>query len=76
MKWIKVEDKLPEVDKWVLCFLPNIHFHGELILSMKLYFHEWLEKGEIKKMPMFSNIDRSWRLSDVTHWMPLPEVPK
>ncbi len=73
--WISIDDRLPEENTWVLCFLPNLHFHGDLILSLKMYNHRWFQEGKIKKIFMFSNIDRSWRIQDITHWMPLPSPP-
>ena len=75
MEWISIEDRLPEENQWILCFLPKLYFHGDLILSLKFYYHEWIENEKIKKMPMFSNIDKSWRLHDISYWMPLPKPP-
>ena len=56
-EWISLKDRLPEIDQWVLVFFPKNHFYGDLILSLRFYYHNWTEKGEIKRMAMFSNID-------------------
>lgn len=67
VKWISVEERLPEVGKEVLICDARDSFLGMFFLverkSDKVYF--WHDGG-------------GWRLpsDEVTHWMPLPEPPK
>jgi len=65
-QWIKVEDKLPEVEKDVLLFDPG---------SCQRIFLGYIEcegAGKFWRVDGFSNC----YLGDFTHWMPLPEPPK
>ena len=63
MKWISIEDELP--DKEVICgnFKQYTYGYGEMIIgwySSKLHYAE----NEVQI------------LENVTHWMPLPEPPE
>lgn len=72
MNWIKVEDQLPELEKYVLCVMKSM-FTGVPMMVLKPYIYGINTNYE--KM-MFSSIDKSWRIEDITHWMPLPEKPE
>ncbi|HQT82055.1 MAG TPA: DUF551 domain-containing protein [Ferrovaceae bacterium] len=76
--WISVKDRLPaltkaeykwECSEWVLGVITtdlyNFKFHAIVIC----------EKYENKE-PQFSDGENKYDLNDVTHWMPLPELPK
>jgi len=75
MEWISIKDRLPEENTWVLCFLPHCGFSVNMIFSLKFFYHTYSLNGEIQKIPMFENVDRGWRVEDITHWMKLPEAP-
>lgn len=71
MKWISVEDRLPEIGDKIIAygdFWGEIHdFQGKHVGS-----GEWV-KGcyvDIKADAYYCHI------YNVTHWMPLPEPPK
>lgn len=90
MEWIKINEKMPEPEKPVLafdskniiraCFIPKFYiedewdnFLGELDYCEEknaFYWPEgWYEWNEYE--------ETHWRtLSEITHWMELPEVPK
>ena len=63
-EWISVDDRLPEVGGYVVCIAKRNPFS--------------------RFMPMVARIDKNgWvnpiteqYISEVTHWMPLPEPPK
>ncbi len=59
--WISVEDELPESGQCVLLYSPKSGVGEGAWLSDKGYFEQW-----------------RWNtiLTNVTHWMPLPEPPK
>jgi hypothetical protein len=64
MKWIRVEDKLPELQTFVIGYVVNLYGRGKNYVS-EVYFsghQKWL-------------IEENYECV-VTHWMPLPEPPK
>jgi len=73
-EWIKCTDRLPEIDKYVLCYVAS-NFPEQRFRILKLYIYQWSQKGIIKSMPMFSEGHRSWNVQDISHWCELPEVP-
>ena len=75
-QWIKCSDRLPEKNRWVLCYLPNLFYEESKIFSLQFFIYTWSENEKLTDMPIFKNIDRSYRLDDVSHWMPLPAPPK
>jgi hypothetical protein len=73
MKWIKVEDRLPPVDIPVLVLLGNIITVGVLVWEEP----SWEETYEAYRCwddPYNPGAD--WQWHDITHWMPLPELPQ
>ncbi len=69
MNWISVEDELPEFKKNVLCYLGK----GEPRM-MKLMVVAQYEKDK-KPQNEWTAVD-GFNATFVTHWMPLPELPK
>jgi len=74
-EWINVKDKPPKFDTWVLCYMAKGIEEGHRIKALKYYEHCWSQSGEHLKIPMFTDVHRSWIAESVTHWMPLPKVP-
>lgn len=66
MKWIKVEEQLP--------------FNTDLIVI--IYKSPPYARGHIAVGRYFENLKYNWRFTgmedgfEVTHWMPLPEMPE
>lgn len=67
MEWIKVTDRLPENEDWVLVVS---HIRGEPLVEMGCYVN-CVEYQGWEAIDSF--LDRP---CNVTHWMPLPEPPK
>lgn len=67
MQWISVNDQLPEEGKNVLVFSGMIDVN-----NIPIY--------EIATYRIFNNgscfVTGPYSLSDITHWMPLPQPPK
>ena len=61
-EWISVKDRLPEKDTSVLYTNGKEMFSGFLLSNMR---HD----------PFWSHYD-DFEDTDVTHWMPLPGLPK
>lgn len=61
MEWIKCSDRLPEMNRWVLCYGQN-HFN----LTGGFIVQSWMAH---------TNKDLDWFSVMFTHWMPLPEPP-
>jgi hypothetical protein len=67
MKWIRVDDRLPEKNVWVLTY-PGIYKECRNCLQMPLAYIDansrWIS-GHL-----------SSRMGVPTHWMPLPSAPE
>ena len=61
-EWISVKDRLPEKKGTFLVCTKNDFYGTKNIAKVRFYDGEWHGTGGI------------W--SNVTHWMPLPEMPK
>jgi hypothetical protein len=63
-EWISVNERLPE-DGRVLCVRKSEYFRGRRYIDILISDHGWFRDG-------------AFFVSDgnVTHWMPLPELPK
>lgn len=63
-EWISVKDKVPEKDCWVICS------DGFDIEIMKFSIYTRYRKSTF-------NFQRDEiQMETITHWMPLPELPK
>jgi hypothetical protein len=87
MKWISVEDRLPEIGTPVLCYDEHIYRHPiECNFDVCIYYGEYThlayDEKERKSVlqegyrwPLFDRVDN--RITrNYSHWMPLPEPPK
>ncbi len=64
--WVRVEDRLPEKDAEVL--VTNIK--GWMHLQKALYYHDY-------KLFLAFNPDSVQKyILQVTHWLPIPQLPK
>ena len=68
--WIKCNEKLPESTNLVLAVASgkpheNITLHSAIVIASFLGKEGWL----VEEYP-------DWETPEVTHWMPLPELPK
>jgi hypothetical protein len=63
MEWISVKDRLPEKGVYVWCYSKSLGMVSDCY-DCDVSDEHWF-KG-----------DREEYLTDVTHWMPLPEPPK
>ncbi len=65
MEWIEVTDRLPNNTENVLVVA---HYDGEPVIEVA-----WYEGGEhLWRTPYYEEDDPE----NVTHWMPLPELPE
>ena len=63
-EWISVEDGLPEVGGYVVCIAKRNPFSRFMPMVARIEKNGWVN-------PMTEQY-----ISEVTHWMPLPEPPK
>ena len=63
-KWISVKERLPENDQWALCFMKDKSFGTFRVFQWNYIDWQWNDGNE-----WFDE-------KDVTHWMPLPSLPK
>lgn len=63
-EWISVKDRLPEAGEYVVCIAKRNPF--SMFMPMV---------ARIKKNGWVNPITEQY-ISEVTHWMPLPELPK
>lgn len=79
-EWISVKDRLPDKEGIYLCFYRYCGCDIFRILSFAFNLEEVDEfdfKGQNRSG--WYNRDSEWgyyEMSEVTHWMPLPEPPK
>ena len=63
-EWISVEDELPEVGGYVVCIAKRNPFSRFMPMVARIEKNGWVN-------PMTEQY-----VSEVTHWMPMPELPK
>ena len=63
-QWISVNDRLPEADEYVVCIAKRNPF--SMFMPMV---------ARIKKNGWVNPITEQY-ISEVTHWMPMPQPPK
>ena len=63
-EWISVDDRLPEVGGYVVCIAKRNPFFRFMPMVARIEKNGWVN-------PMTEQY-----ISEVTHWMPLPELPK
>ena len=63
-KWISVDDRLPEAGGYVVCIAKRNPFSRFMPMVARIEKNGWI------------NPITGQYISEVTHWMPLPESPK
>ena len=63
-EWISVKDRLPEVGGYVVCIAKRNPFSRFMPMVARIEKNGWVN-------PMTEQY-----ISEVTHWMPMPELPK
>ena len=63
-EWISVDDELPEVEGYVVCIAKRNPFSRFMPMVARIEKNGWVN-------PMTEQY-----ISEVTHWMPMPELPK
>ena len=63
-KWISVDDRLPEAGGYVVCIAKRNPFSRFMPMVARIKKNGW------------ANPITEQYISEVTHWMPLPEPPK
>lgn len=83
-EWISVKDRLPDEEQDVLLLIREIEFYG--IHLEKRLVHHWINTGRyidgewattycFGHKYISEEVNNKCELA-VTHWMPLPELPK
>lgn len=77
-EWIKLSDRLPELNRTVLLFepdTPNQKIHiGLLTTDYDYVYHKDEDEDEV--VVELSEDGCTMDLEQFTHWMPLPDHPK
>ena len=63
-EWISVKDRLPEAGGYVVCIAKRNPFSRFMPMVARIEKNGWVN-------PMTEQY-----ISEVTHWMPMPELPK
>ena len=63
-EWISVDDELPEVGRYVVCIAKRNPFSRFMPMVARIEKNGWV------------NPITEQYISEVTHWMPLPQPPK
>lgn len=74
MKWVKVEDALPEIAEWVLAWGQVYSESNQCKIPFKQYV---VQRYQIERHSNDWVTDSCADYNiEVTHWMPLPTPPK
>ncbi len=80
MDWIKCSDRLPEVYCFVLVFADNQGTNEPKPISIARTnshcFWEFLETNKRWSYGTYMDISYPIDNDDITHWMPIPDIPK
>jgi hypothetical protein len=68
MNWISVDDQLPVEGQWIIYHAPDI-FDPET--SPQMWIGQYDPKDNV-----FYSVRGFFGGGEVTHWMPVPELPK
>jgi hypothetical protein len=71
-QWISVKDKLPELRQEVLVWYDN----GYEVAYLQKFEPPKLQYPQFNNVEMFEWCFGDFEDFDVTHWMPLPDMPK
>ena len=63
-EWVSVKDRLPEVGGYVVCIAKRNPFSRFMPMVARIKKNGWV------------NPITEQYISEVTHWMPMPELPK
>ena len=63
-EWVSVEDELPEAGRYVVCIAKRNPFSRFIPMVARIEKNGWV------------NPITEQYISEVTHWMPMPELPK
>lgn len=66
MKWISIEDELPEIEKTVLVYCFHEYYDGK---------DHFIDMGYRNQSGIY-DVHGSPVQPEITHWMALPEIPK
>jgi hypothetical protein len=76
MQWISVKERFPEHRQDVLIFYEGEFFLATYLVTPSKTTGRKHIKFHPEKREFYVNEDVGWDpLSDVTHWMPLPQPP-
>ena len=67
-EWISVTERLPEEGDYALCVLKGFNYGG------KIQVCKFVPADKFKDKPYFEHFRNGF--PTVTHWMPLPQLPK
>ena len=74
MKWISVEDKMPEPYDWVLVFEKRLGTDEPSPISIAQFSEKW--ENLYRERAAYDDLMWDIDVSSITHWMPLPEGPE
>lgn len=78
MNWIPVAERLPDEGQDVLVYSPKGVFKDPVMCTVSLQKASYLERGYTWDASGFGGADCEFDFDEnnITHWMPLPELPK
>lgn len=73
-EWISVEERLPEKDGWYLVYAPG-YWGNSKIYGLDGFAYSNFKYNYKVHWGIERGVGKGWP-GIVTHWMPLPELPK